>query len=203
MEKIDYKQKYKALYAPLATNFTEVDVPCLHFVKIDGVGDPNKSAEYQSAVEWLFGVSYTMKFAAKSLLNRDYVVPPLETLWWTDDPSHFVQRAKARWKWTAMIMAPTFLTDEMFKAAASKTAEKRGDTPSSLRLEPYDEGRSLQILHIGPYDDEAPTIARLHDEIMPAQELIFNGPHHEIYLSDPRKVEASKLKTILRQPVRS
>ena len=101
-----------------------------------------------------------------------------------------------------MIMAPDFITRDMFDAAVTKTGTKRGEPPHSLRLEPYSEGLSLQILHVGSYDDEGPVLARLHGEVMPDRGLTFNGLHHEIYLSDPRRTEPARLKTILRQPVK-
>jgi hypothetical protein len=129
-------------------------------------------------------------------------VPPLEGLWWADDNAAFTARAKDQWHWTMMIMAPAFIMREMYEAAVEKTGKKLGEPPASLRLEPYDEGLAVQILHIGSYDDEAPTIKRLHGEFIPQHGLAENGVHHEIYLSDPRRTEAAKLKTILRQPVR-
>ena len=202
MEKTDFKKSLKFLYNPPAGEFASVDVPPLQFVKVDGEGDPNTTPVYRSAVEWLYGVSYAMKFVAKSALNRDYVVPPLEGLWWADDPKSFVSREKEKWRWTMMILVPDFVTREVFEGAMTKTGGKLGQPPQSLRLESLNEGPSLQTLHIGSYDDEGPVLARLHDEVMPNLGMAFNGPHHEIYLSDPRKTEPAKLKTILRQPVR-
>jgi hypothetical protein len=201
MIKIDFRKTLAALYAAPAGRFVEIDVPTLDFVKIDGEGDPNTAPAYRQAIEWLYPVSYAMKFAAKAI-GKDYVVPPLEGLWWADDPADFVARRKERWRWTMMIMVPDFIELSFFDAAVEKAGRKLGDTPSSLRFETLTEGRALQTLHVGSYDDEGPTLARLHDEIMPAQGLTFAGPHHEIYLSDPRKTSAAKLKTILRQPVR-
>lgn len=203
MEKIDFKKTRKPLYSPPASDFVAVDVPKMQFVKVDGEGDPNSAPAYRTAVEWLYGTSYAMKFAAKSALSQDYVVPPLEGLWWADDPQSFVTREKDRWRWTMMLMVPDFVTRAMFEAAVASTIRKSGQPPESLRLEDYDEGPSLQILHVGRYDDEGPTLARLHEIVMPGQKLDFNGPHHEIYLSDPRKTDPSKLKTVLRQPVKA
>lgn len=202
MDKIDFKKTLKALYGPSSKAFSEIDVPSMQFVMIDGKGDPNTAPAYSSALAWLYGISYAMKFAAKAELGKDYVVPPLEALWWAADPASFVSREKDKWRWTVMIMAPDFLTTAMFDAAVAKTARKLGALPKSLRFELYDEGFSLQILHIGSYDDEGPVLARLHAEVMKDKAVTFNGAHHEIYLSDPRKTEASRLKTILRQPVR-
>jgi hypothetical protein len=174
----------------------------MQFVMVDGEGNPNTAPAYGHAIEWLFSVSYAMKFAAKASLKRDYVVPPLEGLWWADDPADFTAGRKERWRWTMMIMAPDFLAPAMFSAAVEKSSAKLGAAPQTLRLENYDEGRCLQILRIGGYDDEGPTLARLHSEVMPSKGFTFAGRHHEIYLSDARRTEPAKLKTILRQPVR-
>lgn len=202
VEKIDFKNILKKIYNPPPDIFVEIEVPEMQFIKVDGVGDPNTSMAYRSAIEWLYGVSYAMKFAAKAALGRDYVVPPLEGLWWADDPKSFVSGEKGKWSWTMMIMAPDFITREMFDNAVSKTGKKLGEAPNSLRFEPYAEGLSLQTLHVGSYDDEGPVLARLHEEVIPEKGMTSNGLHHEIYLSDPRKTAPAKLKTILRQPVK-
>lgn len=202
MEKIDFRKALKPLYSPPAGEFALVDVPPMQFVKVDGEGDPNTAPAYRSALEWLYGVSYAMKFAAKAALGRDYVVPPLEGLWWADDPKSFITREKDRWRWTMMIMVPDFVTRNIFENAVTRTGGKLGRPPQSLRLEPYSEGRSFQTLHLGSYDEEGPVLARLHDDVMPKMGMVFNGPHHEIYLSDPHKTDSAKLKTILRQPVK-
>ncbi|MDP1839754.1 MAG: GyrI-like domain-containing protein [Reyranella sp.] len=203
MEKIDFKKSFPDLYKPPAGRFVSVDVPAMQFVKVDGKGDPNTAPAYRQAIEWLYSVSYAMKFAAKASRGKDYVVPPLEGLWWADDPADFVARRKERWHWTMMIMAPGFIDQALFDAAVGKSGKKLGAAPESLRIERLEEGTALQILHIGSYDDEGPILARLHDEEMPSRGLTFAGPHHEIYLSDPRKTAPAKLRTILRQPVRS
>ena len=202
MEKIDFRKSLKALYGPPAGRFVEIDVPQMRFVKVDGAGDPNRVADYGRAVEWLYAVSYAMKFACKRAVGRDYVVPPLEGLWWAEDPRSFVTRRKDDWRWTMMIMVPEFVPPDLFDAAVAKTGAKRDDRPDSLRLEPLAEGRCLQAMHIGSYDDEGPLLAELHDRVMPERGLTFNGPHHEIYLGDPRRVAPERLKTVLRQPVR-
>jgi len=201
--KVDFKKTLSKLYSAPIGRFAAVDVPALQFFKIDGNGDPNREPAYAQVVEWLYSVSYAMKFASKSGSGRDYVVPPLEGLWWADDPADFVNRRKHRWKWTMMIMVPDFASRPLYDDAITKTQGKRGEPPpETLRLESLEEGRSLQTLHVGSYDDEGPILARLHNEVMPAEGLTFAGPHHEIYLSDPRKTAPEKLKTILRQPIR-
>ena len=202
MEKVDLKKQHKALYGAPKGKFEIVDVPPLQYVRLDGAGDPNTAEAYQAGVAWLFSVSYAMKFAAKAELARDYVVGPLEALWWADDMSTFITRKKSDWRWTIMILQPDFVTAALFDRAVEKAKKKLGAAPPSLRFESYHEGLSVQTLHVGSYDEEAPTLARLHQEFLPANGLKETGHHHEIYLSDPRKVAPEKLKTILRQPVK-
>lgn len=202
MDKVDFKKRLSALYRAPTGSFAAVDVPTLQFVKVDGKGDPNCEPSYAHAIEWLYSLSYAMKFATKAKSGQDYVVPPLEGLWWADDPADFVKRRKHLWRWTMMIMVPDFVDRPLYDAAVAKARDTLGEPPETLRLEPLNEGRSLQTLHIGSYGDEGPILAKLHDEVMPAQRLTFAGPHHEIYLSDARKTPPEKLKTILRQPVR-
>ncbi len=200
--KIDFKKEWKHLYRPSAKEFVVIDVPPMNFLMIDGHGDPNTAQEYQDAVEALYGVAYKLKFMSKKEKGMDYVVPPMEGLWWVENMEEFTTESKSAWDWTMMIMQPEWITQEMFEEAL-KQVEKKKNPPalSRLRLEVYHEGLAVQIMHIGPYDAEAPMIARMHTFIdengyEPA------GKHHEIYLGDPRKVAPEKLKTVLRQPVR-
>jgi hypothetical protein len=175
----------------------------MDFLMIDGHGDPNTALEYKDAVAALYAVAYKVKFASKRGLDRDYVVPPLEGLWWAEDMSAFVERDKSTWDWTMMIMQPEWITPDMVSEAVQQVAKDK-DMPALplLRLETYEEGLSVQILHIGSYDDEAPTIARLHNEFLPQNGYVENGKHHEIYLGDPRRTAPEKLKTVLRQPIK-
>lgn len=202
MDRIDFKRTLPQLYAPKPGMIHDLMVPDMAFIMVDGAGNPNTSPDYAAAIAWLYGVSYAVKFAAKADLARDYVVPPLEGLWWADDPADFVVRNKDRWRWTMMLMCPDFVGPDMVAAGIAKTVVKRGAAPPTLRMQTYREGRCLQLLHLGSYDDEAPVLANLHDVVMPERGLTFAGHHHEIYLSDARKVAPSRLKTILRQPVR-
>ena len=201
MGTIDLKKALKPLFTAPAGEFIAVEIPSLQFLKVDGGGDPNVATEYQRAVQSLFSAAYAIRFAAKAALGKTFVVPPLEGLWWSDDPQSFVDRRKSEWKWTMMIMIPDFVGRDFLQPAMDKTAVKLGELPSTFRMETHDEGLCLQALHIGSYDDEGPLLARLHSEIMPDRGYGFGGPHHEIYLSDPRKTHPSRLKTILRQPV--
>ena len=201
MTKLDLKKDRKALFTAPRGQFEAVVVPRVRYLMADGHGDPNATPDYRRAVEALYSTAYALKFACKAE-GRDFVVAPLEGLWSAADPSSFVARRKHEWDWTMLIMVPDFVEDAAFAAARDKAASKLGELPSSLRLEALEEGLSLQALHIGSYDEEGPLLARLHDEIMPAGGYAFAGPHHEIYLGDPRKTEPARLKTILRQPVR-
>lgn len=203
MEKVDFKRELKNLYMPPAKDFTIIDVPPMHYLMADGSGDPNTSQSYKDAIEALYAVSYTIKFASKNELGRDYTVPPLEGLWWADDMVSFTRRDKSAWHWTMMIMRPSWIIPAMIERAAAAVQRKKVlPALPLLRDERLDEGRSVQIMHIGSYEDEAPVLARLHREFMPKHGLTFNGKHHEIYIGDPRKTAPGKLKTVLRQPVK-
>ena len=200
--KYDVKKALRTLYAP-GRNFTLVDVPRQQFLAVDGHGNPNTSAEYAAAVEALYSVAYTLKFAARRSTGRDAVVGPLEGLWRAENPEVFTAGNKDSWDWTMLISQPEWITPDLAEdAAAEVQAKKKLDAAGQLRWLVLTEGLSVQVLHIGPYDDEAPLLAKLHSEFMPANNLGFNGDHHEIYLGDPRRTAPGKLKTILRQPVR-
>ncbi|MGW6375801.1 GyrI-like domain-containing protein [Rhodococcus sp. NPDC055112] len=202
MSKLDFK-KQKELYSPAADDFVLVEVPPMWFLMIDGHGDPNVSEDYRLAVEALYAASYAVKFASKKGREADYVVGPLEGRWWAPDPAVFVDRSKSEWNWTMQIRQPDWMTAEEVAAILAETeSKKKLPVVGELRHERHDEGLSAQIMHVGSYDDEAPTLERLHDEFIPGRGLEFNGKHHEIYLGDPRKSAPEKLRTVLRQPVR-
>ncbi len=203
MSKIDFKKKLKHLYRPSAKQFEVVDVPEMNFLMIEGHGNPNTAQEYREAIEALYAVAYKLKFLSKKGSDNDYVVPPLEGLWWAQDMNAFTSGNKDDWDWTMMIMQPEWITPEIFEegCALVKKAKKPAALPK-MRLQNYCEGLSIQIMHFGSYDDEGPTLAKLHNEFIPKNNYTVSGKHHEIYLSDPRKVKPEKLKTILRQPVR-
>ena len=167
MEKVDFKRLMKPYWQPPAGRFEIVEVPRLGFLMVDGRGDPNTAAEYATAVQWLFTLSYTMKFQSKAS-GRDYGVAPLEGLWWAEDETRFAQADKSDWLWTAMIMQPDWIDAEALAGAMPKARAKLGEPPASLRLDAFEEGLSVQIMHIGPYSAEAETIARLPQEFLPA-----------------------------------
>ena len=202
MEKIDYKKELKAFYAPSAKEISVVEIPDMNFLKIDGQGDPNTSQVFQDATEALFSVAYTLKFMVKkSPMALDYGVMPLEGLWWTEDMANFSVDDKSAWFWTLMIMQPEMITSAMVQEAVQQSGKKK-DLPalSGLRFEPYHEGKAVQIMHIGPFSAEGPTIARMH-EFITANGSALRGLHHEIYLSDIRRAAPEKWKTVLRQPM--
>ncbi len=189
-------KKLKELYLPSEKDIVLVDVPEMQFVMIDGEGSPD------GAVQWLFSAIYPIKLIAKKRMGKNFVEPPLEGLWWADDMEDFIAGNKDKLKWRMMIVTPDWLSAEMFEQAVAGVEKKLGEAPGSLRLERYDEGKSAQIMYVGPPNEEAPTIARLHNEFLPENDLVPNGYHHEIYLNDPRRVAPEKVRTVLRQPVR-
>ena len=199
--KIDHKRHLECYQAKRDT-LQVLTVPTLQYLMIDGHGDPN-TAVFAEATAALYPVAYKLKFASKKDLDRDYVVMPLEGLWWAEDMDSFTDaRDKTQWDWTLMIMVPDWVTRDMFAAAVRQAAMK--DRPSrlrDLRLETLSEGLCVQALHVGSYDDEAELLRRMHQEFIPDHGLRMAGKHHEIYLSDARRVEPARLKTILRQPV--
>jgi hypothetical protein len=174
-----------------------VDVPEIAFLMVDGHGDPNTSPAYTEAVTALYTLSYAVRAIAKADLGRVHTVGPLEGLWSADDPAVFVTREKNAWDWTMMVFQPAWITPDIVEAAKRKKEAVNG-----VRFASYAEGRSVQVLHVGSYDDEGPVLAALHREYLPEHGFTFNGRHHEIYLSDPRRTAPEKLRTILRQPVR-
>ncbi len=200
MSKVDLKRDQRALYAPPTGRYVEVHVPLMRYLAVDGSGRPG-SRQYQQAVEALFAAAYAAKFLSKADLDRDYVVMPLEGLWWADDWSIFRTREKDRWSWRMLIRQPDWLDDRILTAAVEQARTKGRDPDGLLRVVDLDEGRCLQTLHIGSYDDEGPILTYLHDEYLPGHGLRPVGLHHEIYLSDARRVAPGRLRTILRQPV--
>ena len=201
MKQIDLRKELGSLYRPPKREVVEVEVPPLRYLMIDGQGDPNTSQVYADAVEALFSVSYTAKFMVKKGPQEiDYRVMPLEGLWWADDMAVFTVRDKASWKWTMMILQPDFVADDVIGNAVSKVRSKKGlPAVEQLRLETFSEGQCAQVLHVGPFDEEGPTVERLHDFINERSK--WRGKHHEIYLSDIRRAAPENWKTIIRQPM--
>jgi hypothetical protein len=202
MVKIDFKKEYKALYNPPKKDFVVIEVPRMQFLMVDGHGDPNTAQGYKDALATLYAVAYKIKFISKKD-GKDYVVPPLEGLWWAETMELFSSRRdKSSWEWTMMIMQPEWITQEMVLNGIHLVQDNDLAALPFIRFETYEEGLSTQIMHIGSYDDEGPTLMRLHQQWIPQNEYVENGKHHEIYLSDPRRTAPEKLKTVLRQPIR-
>jgi hypothetical protein len=201
MAKVDFKKALKHLYNPSQKAFSVVDVPPMNFLMLDGHGDPNNNPAYQEVVDTLYTMAYAVKFALKPQ-GFDYVVPPLEGLWWIEDMAQFSLASKEEWDWTMMIMQPERVTAELVEQVRADVARKK-DPPAlpRLRFGAYHEGLAVQIMYIGPYADEGPTIARMH-AFAAAEDYALRGKHHEIYLSDPRRTPPERLKTVIRQPIR-
>ncbi len=199
-EKVDFK-KTLDVYRAERGRFRVVEVPDMRYLMIDGRGDPNSSPVFSEAIEALYPVAYKLKFASKRDLGQDYVVPPLEGLWWADSTSAFTDaRDKGRWLWTLMLMVPEWIEHSLFNTAVEQSAAKSSRV-GDVRFEVLSEGRCVQTLHIGSFDDEAEVLTEMHDVFIPGQGLRMVGKHHEIYLNDFRRVAPEKQRTILRQPV--
>lgn len=200
-DKVDLK-KLDCYRAPRG-RFRVLDVPDLRHLAIQGHGDPN-GVEFATALASLYPVAYALKFASKQQLGRDYVVMPLEGLWWADDMDAFTSaRDKSRWDWLLLTVVPDWVDDDLLADAVARLRGKK-EVPERLddvTLRTLSEGRCVQTLHVGSYDDEAQVLRRLHEELVPGEGLRMSGRHHEIYLSDRRRVAPAKLRTILRQPV--
>lgn len=200
--KVDFKRTLDS-YKAKAGEFRLVELPTLQYLMVDGQGDPNTSPAYQQALQTLYPVAYKLKFASKRELGRDYVVPPFEGLWWADDMAAFTSRRnKHEWRWTMMLLVPEWLGADMVEAAREQAGAK--NPPARLddvRLQELTESICVQTLHVGSFDDEGPVLERMHSEFLPVNGMQLTGKHHEVYLSDFRKVVAQKLRTILRQPV--
>lgn len=202
MEKTDLKKQYKDLYGPSAKKFTILEIPKLNFIMIDGHGDPNIEPSYTAAIETLYAMSYTLKFHVKKTMDIDYTVMGLEGLWWVPDMNEFSITRKEDWDWTAMIMQPDFITPALFEEAKHQVITKgKGPRINDARLESFHEGTCVQVMYIGPFKDEGPTIANMH-AYAKEQGYDLAGKHHEIYLSDFRRTAPEKLKTVIRQPLK-
>ncbi|MFX1599001.1 MAG: GyrI-like domain-containing protein [Promethearchaeota archaeon] len=202
--KVDFKKSMKDYYLPSAKEVVLVDIPEMQFLMIDGMGSPGDSEEYLNALAVLYSVAFKTKFLSK-VKGKDYVVPPLEGFWWADNMKDFTEGNRDKWKWTMMIMQPDWITQDIINEAIESTIEKKPELKnviSKLHLEKYKEGRAAQIMHLGPYSEEGPTVEKVHNFIE-SQGGKFDGhekKHHEIYLSDPRKAKPENIKTVIRQP---
>lgn len=197
----DFRRENEALYSPSSREFSEVEVPTLSYFMVDGEGDKLSGPSHGDAVGALLAASDAARALSASELGRDYVVGPLEGLWYAEHLVPFTKVPKSEWLWTMMIRQPEWLPRELVDEAIVRVAD-RVPAAATLRLARLFEGRCVQILHIGPYDAEGATIRRMHGRYLPQHGLVDNGRHHEIYLSSPRDTPPEKLRTVLRQPVR-
>lgn len=204
MTVIEFKKQYKAYYSPGARNPEIVTVPKMQFAMVDGQGDPNDSKEFQDAIGALYGVIFGLKFARKKAGKEpDYTSGPLEGLWWTPGAKQFEMGKKSDWLWTAMIWLPDFISQAEFKEQVEIMKTKKPNSAlAKIRLDTFEEGLAVQIMHIGPYANEQPNIEKMH-AFAAEQGYQQNGKHHEIYLGDPRRAKPEKLRTILRHPLKS
>jgi len=211
MKTLDLKKQFKYLYAPSAKRVEIIQVPRLQFAMIDGAiergGEPGTSPAFREAMMALYGLSYTLKFTSKLRKKNpiDYPVMALEGLWWVED-GHFDITVKDNWSYTVMMLQPEHISQEMFEEARAQVRKKRGDSAALLkaRLEYFEEGLCVQVMHIGPYATEPATVERMraYAEENGYRDLVGSGgKHHEIYLGDPRRADPAKLKTVLRHPV--
>jgi hypothetical protein len=206
MGPLDLVKTLHPLYSPPKDRCVIVEVPDMAFLMVDGRGDPGASEAFEAAVQALYSAAYTLKFSLKKTdPERDFKVAPLEGLWWGDDPTPTLadlQRDRESWNWTLMIAVPDAVTADEVTTALEAAARKK-DLPAAplLRLERFEEGLAAQIMHVGPYSEEAPTIEKLHEWVA-AEGYELRGRHHEIYLGDPRRTAPERLKTVVRHPVR-
>jgi hypothetical protein len=202
VDKIDFRKTLDA-YRAQPGRFRLVEVPETRYLMVDGHGDPNTDPAYAAALEALYPVAYGLKFASKRELGRDYVVPPLEGLWWADDMEAFTgARDKSRRSWTMMLMVPEWVDRAGFERAVERVRGRSAPARlGDVRLDSLAEGLCAQTLHVGPFDDEGPVLERMHREFIPENGLRPSGRHHEVYLSDFRRTAPERLRTLLRQPV--
>jgi hypothetical protein len=201
MEKFDFKKAYKNLYNP-KPQFNIIKVCKFTYLSVAGQGNPNNCVEYKNAIEALYAIAYGLKFLSKTKYQKDYVIAPLEGLWWAHNMDDFINRNKDNWSWEMLINTPQWIDDNDLQEIITKAKNKKPNSAlEKVKLKSIEEGECVQILHIGSYDDEGPILAKMHNEFIPQNGYKMCGLHHEIYISDPRKTPSDKLKTILRQPV--
>ncbi len=207
MEKLDLRKSLKYLYAPSAKAVEIVDVPRFNYLMVDGAIEPGRgpgsSPLFQENMQAMYGAAYTLKFMLKKrrLDPVDYPVMALEGLWWVED-GRFDIKGQDNWFYRVMILQPDLVTEDVFTEALAQLRKKKGDQPAigRLRLEAFEEGRCMQIMHIGPYANEVATVGKM-DAFAQEKGLRRVGKHHEIYLGNPMRADPSKLKTILRHPI--
>ena len=206
----DYKKEYKEFYLP-KTKPGIVTIPPMNYIAVRGRGDPNiEDSEYKASIGLLYAVAFTIKMSKKGEHKIDgyfdYVVPPLEGFWWQERTVGIDYSRKDDFNFISVIRLPDFVTKEEFKWAIEEAEQKKKIDFSNVEFLTYDEGLCVQCMHIGPYDDEPATVNRMH-EFMQNQGYVLDITdqrlHHEIYLSDARRVAPEKLKTVIRHPIKN
>ena len=198
--KIDIKKQHKNLFSPKGGPHL-VEVPKFRYLMIDGKGSPDGAA-FQDAIGALYSTAYTTKFRLKKAGREDFVVPPLEALWWADDDSVFEENRRAEWRWTVMLVQPDHVSEEDLAETLAELDKKGKSTAAhrSMKTEVLEEGQAVQCLYVGPYDSMVGAISGMQ-AFAESKGLGFVGKHHDVYLSDPRRTAPEKLKTVLRRPV--
>ena len=205
----DYKKEYKEYYMPPKVPAI-ITVPPMNFIAVRGTGDPNaEDGEYKQAIGLLYGIAFTIKMSKKGSRQIegyfDYVVPPLEGFWWQDDMQGIDYAHKENFKWISLIRLPDFVTEADYAWAIEEATRKKKTDHSKVEFLTYDEGLCVQCMHIGSYDEEPATVQRMHEYMVQqgyALDISESRFHHEIYLSDARKVASEKLKTVIRHPIK-
>lgn len=201
VDKFDVKKALKDLYGARNSTFEILRVPRMTYLALDGEGSPD-SENFAKSIQALYSTAYPLKFESKKKLSLDYTIPPLEALWWAEDPAAFALGERDSWRWTLLSFIPHWITDDLVTTAKNMAINKGYSLASSIQIRSIEEGLCFQLLHIGPFSSEAEKLSELHEHMMPDNSCTFNGPHHEIYLSDFRKTQPDKLRTILRQPIK-
>ena len=205
----DFKKEYKEFYMP-KNQPSIVDVPVMNYIAVRGKGDPNlEDGEYKKAIGMLYAIAFTIKMSKKGDHKIDgyfdYVVPPLEGFWWQDGVTGVDYSHKETFNWISVIRLPDFVTRADFDWAIAEATEKKKADFSKVEFFTYEEGTCVQCLHVGSYDDEPVTVAKMHkymEDLGYVLDINDERIHHEIYLSDARKVGPDKLKTVIRHPVK-
>lgn len=197
----EFNKRMNELYKPPVNQFIVLDVPEISYMMIDGDGNPDSEA-FQNSMKWLYSVVHFIKPLVKKEMGKRFVEPPLECLFWADSIQDFVSGNKDKWKWRVMIVyVPELISQKDFEEAVSKVEQKLGDTPETFRIENIEEGKSVQIMHVGEYAEIQAVCHKLYNEFLPKNDLKTNGYYHEIYLNDPNRVAPEKRKVVIRQPV--
>jgi len=197
----EFHNRLRELYLPAKGAFTLIDVPEIRYAMIDGEGNPEGDG-MTTASKWLYSLVHVVKPYMKERMGKNFAEPPLEYLFWADDPKDFIQGKKDKWFWRVMVVFTDWVDQERFEGAIAEVEKKLGPAPVTLRLENLLEGTSVQIMHIGDYEGIKAVCHDLYNGYLPEKNLKPNGHYHEIYLNDPNRTAPNKRKIVIRQPVK-